>query len=93
MTEGVTPPEAAPDNAQPVFPEEARAAGREGVVVLKFVVTETGAVEHIQVLKGEEPFIAAALAAVRTWRFSRPALLDGQPVPVFRVVPVRFKVR
>lgn len=93
ITEGVTPPEPSPENAQPAFPEEARAAGKEGVVVLKFVVTESGAVSNIQVLKGEPPFVDAALAAVRTWRFQRPAMLDGAPVPVFRVVPIRFKVR
>ncbi len=93
MTEGISPPEPAPENAQPEFPEEARAAGKEGVVVLKFVVTVAGTVEQIQVLKGEPPFVDAAVAAVRTWRFRRPAMLDGSPVPVFRIVPVRFRVR
>lgn len=93
ITEGVTPPEAAADNAQPAYPEEARAAGKEGVVVLKFVVTARGTVEQIHVLKGEPPFVEAALAAVKTWRFIRPALLDGSPVSVYRVVPLRFKLR
>ncbi len=93
MTEGVTPPEAAVDNPQPAYPEEARAAGKEGVVVVKFVVSTRGTVEQIQVLKGEPPFVEAALAAVKTWRFTRPALLDGSPVAVYRVVPLRFKLR
>jgi TonB family protein len=93
MTEGVTPPEASPDNAQPAFPEEARAAGQEGLVVLKFVVTIEGGVEQIQVLKGEPPFTDAAIAAVKTWRFTKPAMLDGAPVPLFRIVRIPFKIR
>ncbi|MCP3097863.1 TonB family protein [Myxococcus sp. K15C18031901] len=79
-------------NLQPEFPQEARAAGREGLVVLKLVVTERGEVREVTVMRGEEPFASAALRAVRTWRY-QPAMLDGRPISVYRVVKVPFRLR
>ena len=38
------------------------------------------------------PFVAAALAAVRTWHYS-PALVDGQATAVFRIVKIPFRLR
>lgn len=79
-------------NATPVFPEEARARGLEGVVILRLVVTLDGSVTNVRVLRGDEPFAAAAVAAVRTWRYS-PARVDGQPVASFKTVRIPFRIR
>ncbi len=43
-------------------------------------------------MRGEEPFVTAAVAVVKTWRY-RPALVDGQPTAVFRIVKVPFRIR
>jgi protein TonB len=92
VPEGIAPPVPDPGNRQPEMPAQAIAEGKSGRVVVKFVVTETGTVENIQVLKGDEPFVTAVLEVVRTWRFT-PTQMDGRPVPVFRTQPFTFNLR
>ncbi|WNG40143.1 TonB family protein [Archangium violaceum] len=92
LPEKATPPRELESNVQPEFPQAARASGREGLVILKIIVTEDGRVGDISVMRGEEPFASAAIAAVRTWRYS-PALLDGRPLSVYRVVKIPFRLR
>jgi periplasmic protein TonB len=90
LPENATPPVAI-SNPQPIYPEEAR--GKiEATVVVKFVVTETGDVSNVVIVKGHPLFDAAVLAAIRAWRF-RPALFEGRPIPVFRVVRIPFKIK
>jgi periplasmic protein TonB len=91
VSENVTPPVAI-SNSQPAYPADAKAAGIEGTVVVKYVVTETGAVTNITIVRGPPEFHAAVMAAMRTWRF-RPATLDGQPVSVSRVIRFPFRIR
>lgn len=92
LPEDAEPPEPSEDNAQPEYPESARATGAEAKVVLKIVVEQSGRVGRIQVLKGEEPFVGAALAVVRTWTYS-PATLEGAPLTVFKIVNITFSLR
>ncbi len=92
LPEDAEPPEALEDNPMPEYPEAARSAGVESVVILKVVIEKDGSVGKVQVMKGEEPFIAAALEAVRQWRYS-PAQLDGQPISVYRIVKIPFRLR
>ncbi|NTX12241.1 TonB family protein [Myxococcus sp. CA056] len=92
LPENAKPPVERAGNLQPEFPQHARAAGREGLVVLKLVVTERGEVRDVSVMRGEEPFVSAAMRAVSTWRY-QPALLEGRPVAVYRVVKVPFRLR
>ncbi|MFY1828063.1 TonB family protein [Myxococcus fulvus] len=92
LPESAKPPVELSGNLQPEFPQQARAAGREGLVVLKLVVTERGEVRDVTVLRGEEPFVSAAMRAVSTWRY-QPALLEGRPISVYRVVKVPFRLR
>ena len=73
-------------------PESARKQGREGVVILKFVISLDGSVEDIEVVAGEEPFVASALAAVKAWRY-RPASIDGRPTALHHQVRVPFSLR
>jgi protein TonB len=92
LPEDADPPEPSDDNAQPEYPESARATGQEARVVLKVVIEKNGAVGKIQVLKGEEPFLSSALQVVRTWHYE-PAHLDGQPISVFKIVNLTFHLR
>jgi protein TonB len=92
LPEEAEPPEPDEENAAPEYPEAARATGQEARVVLKVVVEKSGTIGRIQVLKGEEPFVSSALAAVKSWRFT-PATLDGQPIAVFLTIPVKFSLR
>ena len=92
LPEDAEPPEPSEDNAAPEYPESARLTGQEARVVLKVVVELDGRVGRVQVLKGEEPFVSAALAVVRTWTYS-PATLEGAPISVFKIVNVTFSLR
>jgi protein TonB len=76
----------------PAYPEEARRQGIEAVVVVKFTVTEEGAVDGPSVLRGHPLFDAPVLDAVRSWTF-RPATLEGRPFRVRRLAKIPFSLR
>jgi protein TonB len=78
--------------AQPSYPDDARARGIEGTVVVKYVVDETGKVSAAKVVRGPQELHAACLAAMKTWRF-QPATLDGKPVSVYRVARFPFHLK
>jgi protein TonB len=74
----------------PAYPEPARRAGLEGVVVLECRIGTTGAVSEVTVLRGAPlGMTEAAVDAVRTWRFE-PAEVDGRDVEVLYVLTVSF---
>jgi periplasmic protein TonB len=79
-------------SAPPVYPPIARAAGVQGIVVLEAVIAEDGTVSEVRVLRSQPLLDAAAVEAVRKWRFT-PTLLNGQPVPVVMTVTVGFSLR
>jgi len=87
----IRPPQRVVDVA-PTYPPLARAAGVEGVVILEAVIAEDGSVRDLRVLRSNPLLEAAALEAVRQWRFT-PTLLNGEPVPVVMTVTVAFRLR
>ena len=75
-----------PSRPEPVFKTEieythaARAEGIEGKLKLKLIVGADGSVVGVEVLSSVSPELdAAAIAAVRQWRF-KPAMACGKPV-------------
>jgi protein TonB len=76
----------------PVYPAIALAARKEGVVILEAMLDETGHVAQLKVLRSEPLLDAAALEAVKRWRYT-PTLLNNVPVPVLLTVTVRFSLR
>ncbi|MCW5889768.1 MAG: energy transducer TonB [bacterium] len=86
-----TAPVPAPGNPTPVYPDEARRRGLEGVVEVEAEVLPTGSVGNARVRTGGEPLGSAALAAVRQWQF-QPARRDGKAVSARVVIPVRFRL-
>ena len=75
-----------PSKPEPVFKTEieytaaARSEGIEGKLKLKIVVGADGSVMAVEVLASVSPELdAAAIAAVKQWRF-RPAMACGKPV-------------
>jgi len=91
LPENASPPEPLRTNVVPVYPEDARTSGRTGVVVLKVVVLPDGSVGDVRAMRGEEPFVSAAIAAVKRWKYE-PARVDGQPITVYRIVQIPFKL-
>ncbi len=92
LPEDAEPAEPSDDNALPEYPELARTTGQEAVVVLKVVIEADGRVGRIVVMKGEEPFVTAALNAVRGWSYE-PARLDGRAISIFKIIKLPFRLR
>jgi TonB family protein len=69
------------------WPRAARDAGVSGVVLLQVAVASDGTVRDAQVLRSIPMLDAAAVAAVRQWRF-QAAGPDGRPDPLTITVPV-----
>ncbi len=83
-------PPAALAMPKPAYPFELRKAYVQGLVWVAFIVDREGRTADVIALSGEQPaFSAAAIAAVRQWRF-RPARIDGVPAPTRLVVPIGF---
>ena len=88
---GVTAPELI-ERIEPLYPETARKLRQEGTVILEAVITSAGTVDEVRVVASAGPLLdAAALAAVRNWRY-RAATLNGRAVAVFLAVKVRFSL-
>lgn len=91
LPDDAIPPHPKSSNAIPPYPQQARADGRTGVVVLEIVVLADGSVDHVKVVRGDEPFASSAVAAVKTWRYE-PARYKGQPISVYRTFQITFKL-
>ena len=77
----------------PHYPEEARHARVQGVVILQTIIDTLGNVTDVKVLKGlPSGLTEAAVDAVSKWRFE-PATLEGKPVAVYYLVTVSFSVQ
>ena len=75
----------------PVYPELARRVRVSGTVVLDVQIDEEGNVSDVRVLSGHPLLTAAAVEAVRRWKYS-PTVLNGEPVPVVATVTVIFRL-
>src|SRR4051812_34883483 len=77
---------------EPDYPDAARRAHIQGVVILDAIITSAGEVEEVRVLKAVNPLLDdAAARAVRQWTY-RPATLDGRAVRVRLTVTVTFSI-
>ncbi len=78
----------------PQYPPVARVRGVEGQVVLEAIVATDGHIEpDVSVIQSVPLLDAAAIAAVRQWRFRPVRDRDGTPLRVTLRVPVRFVLR
>jgi protein TonB len=73
----------------PVYPAIARSARVGGIVILETTIAEDGSVQDVRVIRSIPLLDAAAVDAVRQWRFT-PSRLNGQPVRVLMTVTVSF---
>lgn len=78
-------------HVNPVYPDIARQARIQGVVILECTVSAQGDVVEVKLLRSVPLLDAAAVEAVRQWRYT-PTLLDGVPVPVIMTVTVNFRL-
>lgn len=75
------------------YPQDAADDGIEGQVVVRFVVTKTGKVGEVQVLRGKHPSLdKEAMRVVKTLPAFTPGKMNGNTVNVWYTLPVRFKL-
>jgi TonB family protein len=75
---------------EPQYPEDAKAAGTTGMVILEVLLDTEGRVKQAAILRHATPSIdQAALNAVQQWVYT-PTLLNGNPVEVVFTVTVNF---
>lgn len=89
-TEAPSPPRLL-DNRPPTYPSHAARERLEGTTLLRIRITAEGNVAELEVVStsGHPILDAAAVSAVRTWRFL-PAMRNGRPVATTVRLPVRF---
>jgi protein TonB len=74
---------------QPAYPPMARSARIQGAVVVRAIISRSGAIENLQVLAGHPLLVKAAIDAVSQWRY-RPYILNDEPVEVETQITVNF---
>jgi TonB family protein len=76
----------------PVYPDLARVARIQGIVVLEAIIDVQGRVTDLRVVSGHPLFIQPAIDAVRQWIY-RPIMLNGEPREVVSTVTVNFSLQ
>ncbi|MCU1306217.1 MAG: peptidoglycan-binding ATPase [Acidobacteriaceae bacterium] len=75
----------------PVYPDDAKRLGIEGMVYLNALIGKDGSVKQVRATEGETRLASAAEAAVRKWKYT-PYMLNGDPVEVQTEITVNFKL-
>ncbi len=89
--EASTPPRAI-SRRRPAYPAEARSEGVEGVVVVRFLVSRSGSVTDVRVVRGPQSLTSAVVAAVKQWRF-QPGTFEGRPTAMWQTARFPFRLR
>jgi len=76
---------------KPVYPKEAKRKRIQGTVLLRGAVTKMGEIRDLQVLKGDQLLIPAALTAVKQWRYS-PCRINSEAVDIVTPLEIDFNV-
>lgn len=73
------------------YPQSALEQGTQGTIMLRFVVTGTGDIGEVQILKGLDPDCDdEAKRVVKSLPKFNPGMQQGHPVSVWYTIPVRF---
>jgi len=79
-------------DVKPVYPQEAKEAKVEGVVIIEVLLSKDGKVQDARVMRSVEQLDQAALDAVRQWEFE-PVVVNGRPQRAIMTVTVNFVLR
>jgi TonB family protein len=74
---------------KPAYPPAAVPDKRQGQVIVRIVVSETGDVETAEVISGNPVLANAAVDAAKQWKF-KPYIRNGQPVKAAVKLPFDF---
>ena len=90
LNTGIKPP-ARTKYVAPIYPDIAKQAKVQGIVIIEAIIGVDGRVDNARVLRSHQLLDEAALEAVREWQYT-PTLLNGTPTPVIMTVTVVFKL-
>ena len=76
-------------NVNPVYPDIAKQARVQGIVILEAIIDPQGNVTNVRVLRSIPLLDQSAIEAVKQWKYE-PTLLNGVPVPIVMTVTVNF---
>jgi TonB family protein len=76
----------------PIYPTVAKNAKITGYVILEIIVGPDGSVRDLKVVKSMPLLDAAAVNAVRQWKYA-PPVVNGQPASVVMSVTVIFQLK
>jgi TonB family protein len=76
---------------EPIYPEEAKQRGIQGTVKLHAIIGRQGAVESLESVDGSPVLLAAAMNAVRQWRYTE-TLLAGRSVETEEDIAITFRL-
>jgi TonB family protein len=89
----ITPPKLV-TKVTPIYPEQARKSGIDGVVLLEVRVGADGVVRDLKPLRSEPMGLTeAAIKAVSQWRYEPTHDKDGKAVPVVMTVTISFLLK
>ena len=74
------------------YPDAARKAGTQGMVVLDVVTSDKGDVQAVTISSGDYALAEAAIDSVKRWKY-KPYLVDGTPVEMESTVSINFHLR
>jgi TonB family protein len=77
--------------SEPVYPEEARRTGTQGLVVLDVLIGADGTVRHLQPASGNAMLAKSAMDAVQQWKFE-PYHSSGRALEVETSIAVEFRL-
>jgi len=73
------------------YPTKAREAGKQGRVIVQFVVRKDGSLSDFKVLRSVDPWLdAEAIRVISTMPKWKPGMQEGKPVSVKFTLPVTF---
>ncbi|MFA6234731.1 MAG: energy transducer TonB [Bacteroidota bacterium] len=74
------------------YPEAAKEAGIQGMVILRVLIGESGSIDDVAVEKSDSDLLSdSAMKAVREIRF-KPGLIGGKAVKTKVMIPVKYKL-
>jgi protein TonB len=75
------------------YPRIAMDMGIEGRVITKFIVSETGKVEQVEVVRGvSKELDEEAIRVISAMPVFRPGKQNGKAVAVYMTIPVNFRI-
>ncbi len=80
-------------SANTPYPDDARKAGKEGTIYVQFVITPTGEVSNVKILKNVFPSLdKVAYDAIINMPKWIPARKDNKPVSYEMTIPIKFEL-